>query len=172
MKCRPLTQLFALALAIAAGGCAPPPLTAPEEELVRQCLELAHRQESSSECKQQVTRRMEKAYLRKHPDFYEQLLAERKAFVAERIAEDQRRRDELNLCLDAREAGGTAPACEKFMAHELTRGIEDRRRRRCAQAQLDGDAQAPRHCQGLSDRDIEDELQMERFRRERKGPDA
>jgi hypothetical protein len=174
MKCRPPTQCFALALAILvmAGGCTPPPLTAAQEALVGECLELAHRQESNAECTAHVTRRMEKAYLGKHPDFYQQLLAKRKAFVEERIAEDQRRRDELNRCLDTREAGGSAPVCEQFMTHELERGIEDRRRRRCARARLDGAAHALRHCQGLSDRDIEQELQMERFRRERRRPGA
>jgi hypothetical protein len=110
---------------------------------------------------------MEQAFLEKHPDFYDQLLAERKAFVEERIAEDQRRRDELNLCLDNREAGNMNPvSCEKLQAHEIKRGIEDRRLRRCAEARLDGKADAQQRCEGLSDRDVEDELQMERRRRE------
>jgi hypothetical protein len=128
---RSLSKLFTLVLATTVSSCAPPELTSPQEELVRRCLELAYLQEATSQCAEQVTRPMQKAYLDKHPDFYEQLLADRKAFVAERIAEDVRRRDELNLCLDDREAGNMgSPACEKFMAHEITRGMEDRRRRR------------------------------------------
>lgn len=112
---------------------------------------------------------MEKAFLKKHPDFYNRLLADRKAFVEARIADDVRRRDELNLCLDDREAGSKdSLACEKFMTHEIGRGIEDRRRRRCAEARLDGKADAQHPCEGLSDRDIENELQMERTRREGK----
>lgn len=166
---RSLIQLLTLVLAISVSGCAPPELTAPQQELVRRCLELAYKQEATSECAEQVTRPMEKAFLKKHPDFYEQLLADRKAFVEARIAEDLRRRDELNLCLDERDAGSKgSPACEKFMTHEITRGIEDRRRRRCAEARLDGKADAQRHCEGLSDHDIEDEVQMERVRREGK----
>lgn len=164
---RSLTQLLTLVLATTVSGCAPPELTAPQEELVRRCLELAYKQEANSECAQRVTRPMEKAFLKKHPNFYEQLLADRKAFVEARIAEDLRRRDELNLCLDDREAGNMgSPVCEKFMTHEIARGIEDRRRRRCAEARLDGKADAQHHCEGLSDHDIEDELQMERVRRE------
>jgi hypothetical protein len=164
---RPLTQLLTLALATAVSGCAPPELTAPQEALVRRCLELAYKQEAGSECTQQVTKPMEKAFLEKHPDFYQQLLADRIAFVEERIAEDVRRRDELNLCLDAREAGEVdSPACEKFIAHEITRGIEDRRLRRCVEAQLDGRSDTQRHCDGLPDRLIEDELQMERAKRQ------
>src|SRR5688572_20641984 len=42
---RSLAQLFALVLATAVSGCAPPELTAPQEELVRRCLELAYKQE-------------------------------------------------------------------------------------------------------------------------------
>ena len=164
---RSLRQLLTLVLATTVSGCAPPELTAPQEELVRRCLELAYKQEATSECAEQVTRPMEKAFLKKHPDFYEQLLADRKAFVEARIAEDLRRRDELNLCLDDREAGNMgSPACEKFMTHEITRGVEDRRRTRCAEARLDGNADAQHHCEGLAARDIEDELQMERVRRE------
>lgn len=164
---RSLTQLLTLVLATTVSGCAPPELTAPQEELVRRCLELAYKQEANSECAQRVTRPMEKAFLKKHPNFYEQLLADRKAFVESRIAEDLRRRDELNLCLDDREAGNMgSPVCEKFMTREIARGIEDRRRRRCAEARLDGKADAQHHCEGLSDHDIEDELQMERGRRE------
>jgi hypothetical protein len=166
---RSLTQLLTLVLATAVSGCAPPELTAPQEELVHRCLELAFKQETASECAQQVTGPMEKAFLKKHPDFYEQLLADRKAFVEARLAEEVRRRDELNLCLDDREAGNTgAPTCKNFMAHEITRGIEDRRRRRCAEAQLDRKADAQRHCEGLAARDIESEVQMERVRREGK----
>jgi len=167
---RPLTQLLTLALAATVSGCAPPPeLTAPQEELVRGCLELAYKQEATSACAEQVTKPMEQAFLEKHPDFYEKVLADRKAFVEARIAEDVRRRDELNLCLDDREASAlSSPACEKFMPHEIKRGIEDRRRRRCAEAQLDGRVDAQHHCEGLSARDIEDEVQMERVRRKDK----
>jgi len=89
-------------------SCAPPELTAPQEEFVRRCLELAYKQEAGSECAQQVTKPMEKAFLKKHPDFYDQLLADRKAFVEERIAEDRRRSEKLNLCLDDRESGNMA----------------------------------------------------------------
>ena len=165
---RSLTQLLALILATAVSSCAQPPeLTASQEELARRCLELAYKQEATPECAEQVTKPMETAFLEKHPDFYEQLLAERKAFVEARIAEDVRRRDELNLCLDDREAGSTGtPTCEKFMAYEITRGIEDRRRRRCAEARLDGKADTQRHCEGLTAREIEGEIQMERVRRE------
>lgn len=163
---RSLTKLLTLVLATAVSSCAPPELTAPQEDLVRRCLELAFKQEDSPECAEQVTRPMEKAFHAKHPEFHERLLADRKAFVEARIAEDVRRRDELNLCLDEREAGNIgSPTCGKFMAHEITRGIEDRRRRRCAQARLDGKADAQHHCEGLAARDIEDELQMERVRR-------
>jgi hypothetical protein len=166
---RPLTQLFMLVLATAMSGCAPPELTAPEEELVRRCLDLAYKQETSSECAERVTKPMKKAFLEKHPDFYDRLLADRIAFVEKRIAEDQRQREELNLCLDDREAGKMgSPACEKFMTHEITRGITDRRLRRCAEARLDGKGDAQDHCKGLSDRDIEDELQMELVRRGRR----
>lgn len=164
---RSITQLLMLVLATSASSCAPPDLTAPQEELVRRCLELAYKQETASECAEQVTRPMESAFLAKHPDFYDRLLADRKAFVEARIAEDVRRRDELNLCLDDREAGSIgSPACEKFMTHEITRGLEDRRRRRCAQARLDSKADAQHQCEGLAARDIEDELRMERVRRE------
>jgi hypothetical protein len=163
------TPFPATILAAAVSGCAPPELTAPQEELVGRCLELAYKQEATSECAEQVTRPMKKAFLKTHPDFYEQLLADRKAFVEARIAEDVRRRDELNICLDEREAANMGSlACEKFMAHEIARGLEDRRRRRCAAAQLDGKADAQHFCEGLAARDIEDELQMERVRREGK----
>ena len=166
---RSLAQLLMLVLATTVGGCAPPELTAPQEELVRRCLELAYKEEAPSECAEQVTKPMEKVFLKKHPDFYEQLLADRKAFVEARIAEDMRRRDELNLCLDDHEAGHMgSPACEKFMTHEITRGIEDRRRRRCVEARLEGRADAQHHCEGLAARDIEDALQMERVRRKSK----
>lgn len=168
---RSLAQLLTLFLATTVGGCSPdlPELTEPQQEQVRRCLELAYKQETDAECTQQVTRSMEKAFLTKHPDFHEQLLADRKAFVEARIAEDQRRRDELNLCLDDRQAHNVnSPACEAFMPHEIARGIEDRRRRRCAEAQLDDKANAQRRCEGLSDRDIEEELHVERFRRESK----
>ena len=165
---RSLARLLTLGLTTIVSSCAPPELTAPQEELVRRCLEMAYRQEATSECAEQVTRPMEQAFLEKHPDFLEQLLADRKAFVEARIAEDVRRRDELNLCLDAREAGDTgSSACEKFMAHEITRGIEDRRLRRCAEARLDGKEDAQHRCEGLAAREIEDELQMERVRRKR-----
>lgn len=166
---RSLTQLLALVLAAPICGCAPPELTAPQEELVRRCLELAYKQEPNSECALQVTKPMEKAFLKRHPDFHEQLLAERRTFVEERIAEDRRRNDELNLCLDTREAGSmSSPACDKFMAHEITRGIKDRGLRRCSEARLDGKADAQQLCEGLSDREVEDEIQMERIRRERR----
>lgn len=168
---RPRTQLLALVLIAAASGCSPPPpeLTAPQEELVRRCLELAHKQETDSACTEGVTEPMKKSFLLKHPDFYDQLVAERKKFVEERIAEDIRRRDELNRCLDDREAGNArAPSCEKFMAHEIKRGLEDRRRTRCATSTLDGKADAPRRCEGLSEQDIAEEVQMERVRRERR----
>lgn len=160
----------ALVLALAAlVSCAPPPeLTAAQEELVGRCLELAFKQETDSSCAQGVTRPMEKAFLEKHPDFYDQLVAERKKFVEERIAEDVRRRDALNVCLDEREGGATqSSSCEQFMAHEITRGLEDRKLRRCAAARLDEAAQAPERCAGLSDREIDEEVEMERSRRER-----
>jgi hypothetical protein len=163
-----LTRLFALVLATTASGCAPPELTAPQEELVRRCLELAFKQEESAECAAQVTKPMQQAFQEKHPEFQQRLLAERKAFVEARIAEDMRRRDELNLCLDHREAGNTdSTACEKFMTHEIVRGSDDRRRRRCAAARLDGKADAQHLCEGLAARDIEDGLEMERARRAR-----
>jgi hypothetical protein len=164
-----VARLLALVLAIAASGCAPPELTAAQEELVRRCLELAYKQEDSPECAQQATKPMLQAFHEKHPEFQERLLAERKAFVEARIAEDMRRRDELNLCLDHREAGNVgSPGCEKFMTHEIARGLEDRRRRRCAAARLDGKADAQPLCEGLAARDIEEEVQMERTRRARK----
>jgi hypothetical protein len=149
-------------------GCSPPPaLTAPEEALVRRCLELAHKQETSAECSQ-VTKPMQKSFLAKHPDFYDQLLSERKKFVEDRIAEDVRRRDELNECVADRASGNSnPPSCEKFRPHEIARALEDRRRTGCAQSTLDGKPDASQRCEGLSDRDIEDELQMERVRRER-----
>lgn len=166
---RSLTPLLVLALATTLNGCAPPELTAPQEELVRRCLEVAYKEEPTAECTAQVTKPMEKAFLKKHPDFYDRLLAERKAFVESRLAEELRQRDELNLCLDDHEAGKTgSPACKKFTAHEIKRGIEDRHLRRCAQAQLDSKPDAQHQCEGLAARDIEDELQMERVRRERK----
>jgi hypothetical protein len=150
------------------GGCSPPPaLTAPEEAMVRRCLELAHKQETSPECSH-VTKSMQKSFLAKHPDFYDQLLAERKKFVEDRIAEDVRQRDELNACLDARENGDAHPSsCEKFRPHEIARGLEDRRRTGCAQSTLDKQPDASQRCEGLSKQDIEDEVQMERVRRER-----
>jgi hypothetical protein len=137
--------------------------------MVRQCLELAYRQETSSECAERVTKPMEKAFLRKRPDFYDRLLADRKAFVEERIAIDQRERENLNLCIDDHEAGKTdSPACDQFMKHEITRGIEDRRLRRCADARLDANADADRRCEGLPDHIIDEEVQAERARRERR----
>lgn len=56
-----LTRLLTLVLA-AAVSCAPPQLTASQEELVRRCLELEYRQEATSECAEQVTRPMQKAF--------------------------------------------------------------------------------------------------------------
>jgi hypothetical protein len=164
-----LTTSIALTAILSVSACSPPPaLTGAEEALVGRCLELAHKQESDPECSQ-VTKPMQKSFLAKHPDFYDQLLSERKKFVEDRIAEDVRRRDELNACLDDRQAGNSKPAsCEKFMAHEITRGLEDRRRTGCAQSQLDRKADAEQRCEGLSASDIEAEVQMERVRRERR----
>jgi hypothetical protein len=156
-------------LTVTMSGCSPPPeLTASQEALVGRCLELAHKQETDSTC-EVVTEPMREAFLAKHPDFYEQLLAARKKFVEDRIAEDMRRRDELNLCLDDREArNASTAACEQFMPHEIARATEDRRRRRCAASSVDGKADASQRCEGLSKQDIEDEVQMERGRRERR----
>lgn len=166
---RSLTQLLTLVLATTVSGCSPPELTASQEALVRRCLELTFKQETTSECAEQVTGPMQKAFVKRHPEFHERLLADRRAFVEARIAEDLRRRDELNLCLDDRETGNlSSPACEKFMTHEIMRGIEDRRRVRCAEARLDGKADAQPLCEGLTARDIEDEIRMERVRREGK----
>lgn len=165
---RSVTQfLRLLLLTTLLAGCSPPPeLTAPQTELVRGCLKLAYTQESSPDCAKQVTKPMEEAFLLKNPDFYDQLLADRKAYVEARLAEELRQRNELNLCLDQREAGNTAStACEKFMKHEIARAGEDRRRRRCAEARLDGKPEAQRHCEGLSARDIEDEVETERRKR-------
>jgi hypothetical protein len=165
-----LKQLFALAMGTAVSGCSPPPpeLTAPQEELAGRCLELAYKQETASGC-EGVTEPMKKAFLAKHPNFYQQLLAARKQFVEDRIAEDIRRRDDLNLCLDAHAAGNAdAPACGKFMAHEIARGLEDRRRRLCAAATLDGQADASQRCEGLPKQEVEEEVRMERGRRERR----
>ena len=162
--------LCTFALFACASGCTPPPaLTPSEEQLVSRCLELAYKQEeAAAECAQ-VTKPMQKSFLEKHPDFYEQLLAERKKFVEARIAEDVRKRDELNVCLDAREDGAASPSsCEKFMPHEIRRGLEDRRRTRCAASQLDRKPDAAQRCDGLSAREIEEEVQMERARRERR----
>jgi hypothetical protein len=171
MRPRSFSRLLTFALATAPGGCAPPPeLTPSQEEIVRQCLELTYKQDPTPECAEQVTKPMEKAFLDKHPDFYDRLLAERRKFVEERIAADQRERAELNLCLDDHEAGKQdSTACEKFMAHEIRRGLEDRRLTRCAEARLDAKADAQRHCEGLSDSVIEEEVQAERVRRERRG---
>lgn len=171
MRPRSSGLLLTFALATAPSGCAPPPpeLTALQEELVRQCLELAYKQDPTPECREQVTKPMEKAFLEKHPDFYDRLLAERKEFVEKTIAADQRERDELNLCLDAHEAGKQdSSACEKFMAHEIGRGLQDRRLTRCAAARLDATTDAQHHCEGLSDYVIEEEVQAERVRRERR----
>jgi hypothetical protein len=163
---RSAVQLLALALTALASGCAPPELSAPQEELVRRCLELAHKQETSDECGQ-VTKPMEQAFLEKQPDFYERLLADRKTFVEERITEDQRLRDELNRCVDDFEAGqAPSRACAKFTEREIKRASVDRRFRRCAEAQLDGKPDARKRCAGLSDREIEEEVQAERVRRE------
>jgi hypothetical protein len=161
----PLTLVFASVLS----GCAPPlpELTAAEEETVRRCLEQAYKHESGSECEQRVTKPMEQAFLQKHPDFYDRLLAERKSFVEERLAVDRRQRDELNLCVDDHEAGNPdSPACKKFMPHEIEREIEDRRLRRCAQSRLDGAADARDRCEGLSESIIDEEVHAERLRRE------
>ncbi|HKE96067.1 MAG TPA: hypothetical protein VKB34_17295 [Povalibacter sp.] len=167
---RSLRLLLIVILVTAASGCAPPvELTASQEELVRKCLGLAFREDPPPECADQVTKPMEKAFLSKHPDFYDRLLADRKAFVEKTLADEQRERDELNRCLDAREAGQQNPtACEKFMPHEITRGLEDRRLRRCAAAQLDAAADAQRHCAGLPASVIEEEVLAERTRRERR----
>lgn len=164
-----LRQLFVLVLATTVSGCAPPELTASQEELVHHCLELAFKQETSAECEQQVTKPMQKAFLEKYPDFYQQILADRRSLVEARIAEELRRRDELNRCLDDRETGNMdSPACESFMTHEITNGLRDRRGKRCAQARLDGTAGAQQYCEGLAARFIEDEIQMELARRQRK----
>lgn len=150
--------------AVVIGGCTPPELTEVEEELVARCLELAHKQETSAECSD-VTRAMEKAYLDKHPDFYDRLLAQRKALVEERIAEDRRRSEELSRCADARAAGKEDPECGKFTAREIERVILDRRLRGCAAAKLDGAPDADARCEGLTAQDIEDEVHAERVRR-------
>lgn len=162
-------SLFALVLSCALAGCAPPPeLTPDQEALVSKCLELAFKQETDPACAQGVTKPMEKAFLAKHADFHEQLVAERKKFVEERIAEDVRRRDALNLCLDDREGGAAQPpSCEQFMTHEIARGLEDRKLRRCASARLDNAADAAEQCAGLADDEIEAEVASERDRRER-----
>ena len=163
--------LLTCVLATAPSGCSPPPpeLTAVQEDLVRKCLELAYKQEITPDCEAQVTKPMEKAFLAKHPDFYDRLLAERKAFVEKNLAEDQRERDELNRCLDERESGKQdSSACEKFRPHEIKRGLEDRRLRRCAAARLDATADADHQCEGLPDSIIADEVQAERLRRERR----
>lgn len=163
---RPLPCL--LLLALAAPGCAPVELTATQEEQVRRCLELAYKEDAPAECAEQATQPMQKAFLKKHPDFYPRLLAERKAFVEAQIAKDMQRRDDLNLCLDAGEAGKPeTPACDQFMKHEIVRGLEDRRRRGCAQSKLDGKADAAQRCEGLTARDIENELELERSRRQK-----
>jgi hypothetical protein len=175
MRLRSLGSPIIFALATASGGCNPPPppeLTASQEDLVRQCLELAYRQDATPECDEQVTKPMEQAFLAKHPDFYDRLLAERKEFVEKNIAADQRARDELNLCLDDHEAGKQdSSACEEFMAHEIRRGLQDRRLTRCAVARLDAAADAQRQCEGLTDSVIDEEVQAERVRRERRRAD-
>jgi hypothetical protein len=165
----PLTSVALFVSFALITGCSPPPaLTAPEEALVRRCLELEHKQETSAECSR-VTKPMQKAFLAKHPDFYDQLLSERKKFVEDRIAEDVRRRDELNVCVADRGTGNSnPPSCEKFRPHEIARALEDRRRTACAQSTLDGKPDASQRCEGLTARDIEDEVQMERVRRERR----
>lgn len=166
-----LTSLFIpLAFAGLVSSCSrpPPELTVEQEELVRRCLELAFKQEPTPECAERVTKPMEEAFIHKHPNFYDELVAQRKAFVEERLAEEQRQRDELNRCLDQRERGdATSPACEKFLAHEITRGLRDRRLRRCAEARLDEKTGAHMHCDGLPARVIEEEVAAERTRRER-----
>lgn len=163
---RPVTHIPVLVLAVLSSGCSPPELTAPQEELVGRCLELARIQETSDECSQ-VTKPMEKAYLEKHPDFYDRLLADRKAFVEERMAEAQRRADELDKCIDARERGNTrSPDCKNFTLRDINRAARDRHLRSCAEAKLDDSPDAPKRCRGLSDRDIEEEVQAERVRRD------
>jgi hypothetical protein len=170
MRLRWFSLLLTIALATAPSGCAPPPkLTAAQEDLVRQCLEVAYKQDTTPECEDQVTKPMEKAFLEKHPDFYDRLLAERKEVVEKNLAADQRERDELNLCLDDRESGKRdSSACEKFRSHEIRRGLEDRRLTRCAVARLDATADAERRCEGWSESIIGDEVQAERVRRERR----
>lgn len=168
-----MPRLLALSLVLASvtvsSGCSPAELTAVEEELVGRCLELARKQETSEECSA-VTKPMEKAYLQKYPDFYDRLLADRKAYVEERIAEEQRTGDELDQCIDARESGNRASAaCRKFTAREIKRAALDRRLTDCAVAQLDGKPDASRRCAGLTEREIEDEVQAERVRREAAG---
>lgn len=167
--CGSFAKWLTLALMAMAGGCAPPPeLTAVEQAFVRRCLEAAYKEEPSEECTQQITEPMKRAFLEKHPHFYDQLRAERIAFVEQRLAEERRRRDQLHECLDEREAGSMeTSACEKFMPHEIARELTDRRLRRCAQARLDGLPDAERQCEQLPERAIEDEMQMERVRRKR-----
>jgi hypothetical protein len=166
---RQLKRLLVLVLTAAAIGCSPPELTAMQEERVGRCLELAHKQETSPECSE-ITKPMEKAYLEKHPDFYDRLLADRKAFVEERIAADQREGDALEQCIDAREAGNiTSTACRSFTSREIKRAAQDRRLTGCAVAQLDGRSDARRRCSGLTEQQIEDEVQAERVRRQAAG---
>jgi len=162
-------SLLALTLVCVTTACSPPPVLTPAEEaLVRRCLELGYKQESAPEC-EQVTKPMEKSFLAKHPDFYETLLADRKKLVEDQIAKDVRQRDELNVCLDEREGGSENPAsCGKFMAHEIRRGLEDRRRTRCATSTLDRKPDAAERCRGLSEQEIAEEVQMEERRRERR----
>ncbi|HEY4369073.1 MAG TPA: hypothetical protein VGN07_17700 [Steroidobacteraceae bacterium] len=170
MHPRSLTFLLTFVLATLAGGCTPPPeLTASQEEFIGKCLELSYTQEATAECEGQVTKPMAQAFLKKHPDFYDRLLAERKEFVEKRIAVDQGEHNELNLCLDDREEDKQdSTACKKFMPHEIRRGLEDRHLRRCAAARLDAAADASHYCEGLPDSLIQDEVQAERVRRERR----
>lgn len=154
-------------LALVAAGCTPPELTVGEQALVRRCLELAFENEEDPACAP-VTASLQQRYLEAHPEFHEELMARRKAFVEERIAEDQRRRDELRACVAAREAGqADASACEKFLPHEIERMLRDGKLRRCAKAQVDEMADAQEQCADLTEREIEEEVQAERARRVR-----
>ena len=159
-----------MSLLALASGCSPPPeLTPAEEALVSRCLELGYTQETAPEC-EPVTEPMQESFLAKHPDFYDRLLTDRKQLVEDRIAEDVRQRDALDVCLNEREAGKAKPSsCAKFMPHEIRRGLEDRRRTRCANATLDQKPEAAARCKGLSESEIEEEVQMEQRRRERRG---
>lgn len=167
---RTLCRFLVVAMTTVITGCAPPlELSAPQEALVSHCLELAFKQETEIACEQGVNRPMREAFLAKHPDFHDKLLAARKQFVEERIATDRRRSDELNLCLNDHEAGNSpSPTCSEFMSHEIRRGLQDRRLTRCASASLDATADVARRCDGLSEQVIADEVALERDRRSRR----